>query len=109
MVLSPELPKFSAELAARHKLSFPILHDHGCHVAKAFVLAFTLPDDLKDLYLNSFKNDLAMRNGESSWQLPMPARFVINRGGITRTADVDPDYTIRPEPALTVAMLKTLP
>jgi peroxiredoxin len=108
LVVSPELPKFSAELAARHKLAFPILHDHACHIAKAFGLAFSLPDDLKDLYLNSFKNDLAARNGEPSWQLPMPARFVIDRSGICRLADVDPDYTVRPEPELTVAFLKTL-
>jgi peroxiredoxin len=108
VVLSPELPKFSADLAARHKLAFPILNDHGCKIAHAFGLAFTLPDDLKDVYLNSFKNDLAVRNGEPSWQLPMPARFVIDSDGICRAADVDPDYTVRPEPASTVAMLKTL-
>ena len=108
VVLSPELTRFSAELASRHRLSFPILKDHGCQIARAFGLAFTLPDDLKDLYLNSFKNDLAVRNGEPSWQLPMPARFVVDRAGICRSADVDPDYTVRPEPELTVALLKTL-
>ena len=108
MVLSPELTRFSAELATRHRLSFPILKDHGCQIARDFGLAFTLPDDLKDLYLNSFKNDLAVRNGEPSWQLPMPARFVVDRAGICRSADVDPDYTVRPEPELTVALLKTL-
>ena len=108
VVLSPELPKFSAELAAKHQLTFPILNDHGCLVARAFGLAFTLPDDLKGVYL-SFKNDLAMRNGEPSWQLPIPARFVIDGNGITRAADVDPDYTVRPEPELTVAALRALP
>jgi peroxiredoxin len=108
VVLSPELPKFSAELAARHKLAFPILNDRASKIAQAFGLAFTLPDDLKDLYLNSFKNDLAVRNGEPSWQLPMPGRFVIDRTGIIRAADVDPDYTVRPEPASTVDVLKTL-
>jgi peroxiredoxin len=108
VVLSPELPSFSAELAARHKLAFPILSDHGLAIAKAFGLAFTLPDDLKDVYLNVFKNDLAKRNGEPSLQLPMPARFVIDRGGVIRSAEVDPDYTVRPEPEETVAFLRTL-
>ena len=79
VVLSPELPTFSAELAAKHKLTFPVLNDHGLTIAKAFGLVFTLPDDLKDVYLNVFKNDLAKRNGDPSWQLPMPARFVIDR------------------------------
>jgi peroxiredoxin len=108
VVLSPELSSFSADLAAQHKLAFPILNDHGLAIAKAFGLAFTLPDDLKDVYLNVFKNDLAKRNGEPSWQLPMPGRFVIDRGGIIRSANADPDYTARPEPEETLAFLKTL-
>lgn len=108
VVLSPELPKFSADLAAQRKLTFPILDDHGLAIAKAFGLAFTLPDDLKDVYLNTFKLDLQARNGEPSWQLPMPARFVIDRRGIIRSAEADPDYTVRPEPEETLAFLKTL-
>lgn len=108
VVLSPELPRFSADLAQRHKLAFPILNDHGLTIAKKFGLAFTLPDDLKDLYLNAFKNDLAQRNGDPSWQLPLPARFVIDRRGVIRYAQADPDYTVRPEPEETVAFLKTL-
>jgi peroxiredoxin len=51
--LSPELPTFSAELAAKHKLTFPVLNDHGLTIAKAFGLVFTLPDDLKDVYLKA--------------------------------------------------------
>jgi peroxiredoxin len=108
VVLSAELPNFSADLAAQHQLAFPILRDQGLATAKAFGLAFALPDDLKDVYLHTFKNDLAKRNGDPSWQLPMPARFVIDRGGIIRSADADPDYTVRPEPDETVAFLKTL-
>ena len=107
-MLSPELPRFSADLAEKHKLAFPILNDHGLMIAKTFGLVFTLPDDLKDLYLNAFKNDLAQRNGDASWQLPLPARFVIDRGGVIRYAEADPDYTVRPEPEETVAILKTL-
>jgi hypothetical protein len=75
---------------------------------RAFGLVFTLPDDLQDVYLNVFINELAKRNGEPSWQLPMPARFVIDRGAIIRAAEADPDYTVRPEPEETVAILKML-
>ena len=107
-MLSPELPHFSADLAGKHKLVFPILNDHGLRIAKSFGLAFTLPEDLKDLYLNTFKNDLAQRNGDPSWRLPLPARFVIDRSGIIRYAEADPDYTVRPEPQETVAILRTL-
>ena len=107
-VISPELPHFSADLASRHKLTFPILHDDGLKIAKSFGLVFTLPSDLRDLYLNGFKNDLSQRNGDASWQLPMPARFVIDRKGIIRYAQADPDYTVRPEPEETVSLLRKL-
>ena len=96
--MSPELPTFSAELAAKHKLTFPVLNDHGLTIAKAFGLVFTLPDDLKDVYLNVFKNDLAKRNGEPSWQLPMPARFVIDRNAIIRAAEPIPITRSDPSP-----------
>ncbi len=108
VVLSPELPTFSADLAAKHKLAFPILEDHGLAIAKTYGLVYTFPDDLKGVYLNVFKLDLAKRNGDPSWQLPMPARFVIDRSGVIRYAEADPDYTVRPEPEETVAILKTL-
>lgn len=39
----------------------------------------------------------------------MPARFVIDRAGIIRQADVDPDYTHRTEPDETVRILRSLP
>ena len=38
----------------------------------------------------------------------MPARFVIDRRGIIRSVDADPDYTRRPEPARTVETLRQL-
>ena len=38
----------------------------------------------------------------------MPGRFVIDRRGIVRYADSDPDYTTRPEPEDTLAALRTL-
>ena len=48
------------------------------NIRRADGLWFKLPDDLKAVYLN-FGNDLAVRNGEASWTLPMPGRFVVDR------------------------------
>ena len=92
-------------MAARQKLTFPILWDEKSVVAQAFGLAFTLPDDLRTVYLG-FGNDLAIRNGDPSWQLPVPARFVIDAAGIVRSVEADPDYTHRPEPESTLEALR---
>ncbi len=88
-------------------MSFELLHDEGNRVARQFGIVYTLPEDLRQIYLK-FGIDLPQANGDDSWTLPMPARFVIDRMGMIRSADADPDYTRRPEPAQTVAILKTL-
>ncbi len=104
-MISPELPQRTAAMAAQLKLSFPILWDEQSRVAEAFHLAFVLPDDLRTVYLG-FGNDLAVRNGDPSWRLPVPARFVIDADGIVRSVEADPDYTHRPEPESTLEALR---
>jgi peroxiredoxin len=76
-------------------------------VAEGYGLVFTLPPDLQAIY-EKFGIDLPKGNGDGTWRLPVPARFVIDRQGIIRAVDADPDYTRRPEPAATVAALKSL-
>ncbi len=105
VVISPELPAHIALMAEKQKLAFPILWDAKCEVAEAYGLAFTLPDDLRQVYLG-FGNDLAVRNGDPSWHLPVPARFVIDRRGVVRSVEADPDYRYRPEPASTLDVLR---
>ena len=95
------------ETEAQGPLSFEVLRDFGNRVAEAYGLAFTLPEDLQAFYL-SFGIDLAQGNGDGTWRLPVPARFVIDRQGIVRAVDADPDYTRRPEPAQTVEILQGL-
>ena len=107
VAITPQLAEASRTLIEQHKLSFDLLSDPGNAYAAKLGVRFTLPDDLKEVYL-SFGNDLAVRNGEDSWTLPMPGRFVVDRRGIVRAADVDPDYRYRPEPAKTVADVKAL-
>jgi peroxiredoxin len=105
--ITPQLPEASRTLIEKHKIGFDLLTDHGNEYAATLGLRFKLPDDLKQAYL-SFGNDLAVRNGEASWTLAMPCRFVIDRSGIVRAVDVDPDYRYRPEPQKTVDDVKAL-
>ncbi len=76
-------------------------------MARKFGLVYTLPDDLRQVYLK-FGIDLAQANGDDSWTLPMPGRFLIDRTGTIRAAYADPDYTRRPDPARTIDALRAL-
>ncbi len=107
VAISPQNENFNREISDRHKLAFDVLSDPGNRVASRFGLTFTLPQDLREVY-GKFGLDLSRYNGDDSWTLPMPARFVIDSAGIVRAADVNPDYTVRPEPEETLRVLKTL-
>jgi len=104
-VISPELPARTTDMAAKQNLTFPIVWDEASKVAQAFGLSFALPDDLRQVYLG-FGNDLAVRNGDPSWQLPVPSRFVVDAEGIVRSVQADPDYTYRPEAETTLEALR---
>jgi len=107
VAITPQLVEASRSLIEKPRISFDLLSDPGNAYAAKLGLKFTLPDDLKGVYL-SFGNDLAVGNGESTWTLPMLGRFVIDRAGTVRAADVDPDYEHRPEPQKTVDDVKAL-
>lgn len=94
-------------MAASNKITVPILRDARSEYTARLGLRSELPADLREIYL-SFGIDLPASNGESSWTLPMPARYVIDAEGTIRYARVHPDYTRRPEPAETLEVLRAL-
>jgi peroxiredoxin len=98
VAISPQTRANSRKSVRENGLDFPILSDPGNAIAAAFGLRFALPDYLVELY-KSLGNNLSLVNGEDSWALPMPGRFVIGSDGIILYAEVNPDYTRRPEPA----------
>lgn len=108
IAISPQRAEFLRQIIAKHKLSFDVLTDSGNEVAEKFGLKFTVSDEVKKVYQELFKLDLEKFNADGSWTLPMPARFVIDRKGIARYAEADPDYTKRPEPGDTVAALRAV-
>lgn len=90
VAISPQTPANSRKSARENSVAFPILSDPGNAVAAAFGLRFALPDFLVALY-KSLKNDLPSFNGDESWTLPMPGRFVIGRDSSILYAEVNPD------------------
>ena len=107
VVLTPELERYTRALHKRLNLTFDILTDLHLKTAEQFRLVSVLPDYLRDLY-KSFGNSLDRFHDEPGYRLPIPARYVIDNEGIIRAADVNADYTIRPEPSETIKVLRAL-
>jgi peroxiredoxin len=107
VALTPELERYTRNLHKKLNLTFDILTDLHLTAAEQFRLVFVLPDYLRDLY-KSFGTVLDRFHDEPGYRLPMPARYVIDERGIIRGADVNADYTIRPEPSATLELLRRL-
>jgi peroxiredoxin len=107
VAISPQTAGNSRKSQRDNRLSFPILTDTNSEIAETFGIRFSLPDDLIELY-KSFGNDLAQINAGRDWRLPMPARYVIGRDGMIGYAEVNPDYTRRPDPSDLLPILDRL-
>ena len=105
VAISPMTVKHSAFEADQHKLlQFPLLSDAGNAVARQFGLVYRVEPEQQALYKRVFIN-LVQQNGDDSWELPIPAAFVIGQDGRIRWAFADADYMRRPEPREVVAAL----
>ncbi|WP_240700291.1 peroxiredoxin-like family protein [Sphingomonas gei] len=107
VAISPQTPANSRKSQRDNKLGFPILSDARASVADDFGLRFALPDDLIEVY-QQFGNDLPKINDDPAWVLPMPARYVIGTDGVIAYAEVNPDYTRRPDPTELLPVLDSL-
>ena len=107
VALTPQLSEHNQAMIDKNALNFHLLSDPGNAYAAELGLRFALPADLKREY-QTMGLDLPKYNGDESWTLPIPGRFVIDQDGIVRAADVDPDYTRRPEADKTIADLKAI-
>jgi peroxiredoxin len=106
LAISPELPCHSVELIGSRGLRFEILRDELNELGAALGLRFELPEELRTVY-RVFGIDLEAFNGEPSWALSMPARYVVDADGVIRQAAVHADYTRRPDPSETLAALRS--
>ena len=95
--ISPQTVQQSFFMHDQHKLRFPLLSDAENKVAKQFGLAYRVRDEQKAIYQRAFVN-LPFVNGDDSWELPIPATYVIDRDGTVLYASANEDYTERPEP-----------
>jgi peroxiredoxin len=97
VAISPQTVRQSFFMHDQHKLRFRLLSDAGNAVARRFGLVYRVPDEQKALYQRTFVN-LPFVNGDDSWELPIPATYVVDRHGVVLYASANEDYTERPEP-----------
>lgn len=104
VAISPETPDASLSTKEKNELTFEVLSDRGNEVAKKFGLVFTLPESLRPIY-NNFGIDISAHNGDSTFELPLPATYVVAADGTIVYSFANADYTQRLDPAEIVIAL----
>jgi peroxiredoxin len=107
IAISPQLPDQSLTLQKKENLEFHVLSDVGNNVARDFGLVFSLPEALRPVYAN-FGIDLPTANGDSSFELPVPATYVIDQSSNIILDFVEINHTLRLEPSKIIKALKEL-
>jgi peroxiredoxin len=102
-VAPPPSPRFlaAAQVEAMH-LPFPTLIDAGMRVAVAYGVAYSLPAQLRPIYLErGYAPPSNPRAGE--WLVPIPATYLIGTDGRIVLGAVDVDYRspLHPEQLVT--------
>ena len=96
VAVSQQTAPNSRKSQRQNGLGFPILSDKGGEVGAQFGVRWTVPNYLREIH-KALGADLTQFNGEDSWTLSMPARYVIGQDGVIAYAEVNADYTRRPD------------
>lgn len=94
-------------MAQKNALAFQVLSDQGNTFARQCGLVYTLPEELRPIYKN-WGIDLPAVNGETTFELPLPATYVVDQQSTIMLSFVDADYTKRLEPSTVLEALKDL-
>lgn len=105
VTLSPQLPDYTRRWVEEDGVESEVLSDLGNGVARRYGLVFRMQDELVEVYRETLGIDLERFNGDDSWELPVPATFVLHRDGSVVHVAADADYTRRPEPSALLAVL----
>ena len=96
--ISPQTVKQSFFMHDQHKLRFPLLSDVDNKITHQFGLTYRVPEYQQALYKKTFVN-LPFINGDDSWELPIPATYILDLDSTILYASANEDYTERPEPS----------
>jgi peroxiredoxin len=107
VAITPEKPDNSLSTAEKDALAFDVCSDLDLSVSRSYGLVFELYEELKPVYLAVAK-DLSEWNASGTWELPIPATYVVDRSGKIRLAYVDANYATRLEPEAILETLRNL-
>lgn len=97
LFISPQKEEYHTALMEENNLKLQFISDEHNVIAKQFGLVFQLDDKIQEVY-RAIGADLSEFNGDDSFELPMPATYLIDPSGEIIDAFVHANYMLRAEP-----------
>jgi len=107
VAISPQTPDASLTLAEKHALAYPVLSDRGNVVARRFGIVYTVDERMRAV-LEGFGVHLSAYNGDSTFELPVPATFLVAKDATIVGAWIDADYRRRAEPSAVLDRVRAM-
>jgi peroxiredoxin len=107
IAISPQTQEHCLAISKKLGLTFAVLSDQGNRVSHQFGLVFTIGEPARSAHYTVHKV-LPKYNGDDSWEVPIPATYVIDQSGTIRLAFIDPDFMNRLDPEVVIEQLQSL-
>lgn len=95
LAISPEQSKWAKQVAQDEGLAYPLLHDEGHTVSKAYMNFFHVTPQYDDKLAKALEKNIADVNGDESSMMPVPATYVIGQDNKVKYVFYNPDYAQR--------------
>lgn len=94
LFISPQSASFNQSLVTEHGINLQLISDSHNAIARQFGLVFQLQENIRAIY-KAIGADLPAFNGDESFELPIPATYIIDPTGKITYAFVEPNYMLR--------------
>jgi peroxiredoxin len=94
VAIVPDRQRYAEQIREEAEGKFPILVDVDNGYTMSLNLVFWVGEEMRRFMTEAGVN-LAEYQGNDSWTVPVPATFVVGKGGVIRERFVDPDYRKR--------------
>ena len=95
VAVSPETPENIKGTIEKTKATYPVLHDAGLKIMKAYDVEYEMPENTVTRYRNGGL-DIEKINGDNGKYLPVPAVYIIDKESTITYRFFETDYKKRP-------------
>ncbi len=107
VAISPDNAEHLKKTIDKEELDYELLSDSKMEYARSLGIAFKMNKKTLKKY-KLFGIDLEESSGESHFQLPAPAVFVVDKKGVIQFSYVNPNYKVRLKPEILLSVLRNM-